>query len=459
MENNEFPFGPKSSLDVEFSSFKDPSAKVFYKEGKIYRLFSENYLPTYRKFMDSGLYQALLDKNLIIPHKEVSKNTISPETVFITYPWEWCFSEFKDAALATLQIQKTALEFGMVLKDATPFNIQFFNNKPVLIDTSSFEEFKGAPWSAYRQFAENFLAPLALISYTDLNLSGLLLSNINGIPLDLASKLLPKKTKFNLNLLAHIHIHSKMQNKYSGNNKKVDAKITKNGLLGIIENLETTVSNLTLSKYKTEWEEYYSNTNYTKDSFMEKENIVKAFGEKVSPKTVWDFGANTGIFSRIFSANGAKTLSFDIDKLAVEKNYLTAKENNEKNILPLVFDLVNPSPALGFDNRERKTLKERAKNIDLVLALALIHHLKITYNVPFCYAAKYFSEISNHLIIEFVDKEDSKIQTMLLNREDIFSDYTKKDFEEAFGKFYNILDSKPISNTKRTLYLMEKRNG
>lgn len=448
---------------LEPSSFRDPDARVFYKDGEVYRKINQRYIKTYEKFMQFGLYDKLANENLIVKHTEIQSENgvvIKPEQVFISYPWEWCFSELKDAALATLKIQKTALEFDMTMKDATPLNIQFLKNKPVLIDTSSFEDFKEKPWAAYRQFCENFLAPLALIAYTDLNLGSLFLGNINGISLELASKLLPLSAKFNLGIYAHIFIHSKMQNKYSENKTAVTAKMSKIQVSNIVDNLYDTVLSINLSKYKTEWAEYYSNTNYTDNSFEAKKEIIDYFKCKINPNTVWDFGCNTGVFSRIFSNGGCKVTAFDIDKLAIEKNYQTAKVNNEENIFPLVFDMVNPSPALGFDNNERQTLKIRAKTIkggvDLILALALVHHLRITYSIPFEYMAKYFSEISKYLIIEFVDKDDSKIQNMLLNREDIFDDYTKENFENVFKNFYNILETKSIPNTKRILYLMEK---
>ncbi len=449
----------KDIEQLETSSFRDPDAKVFLKDGEIYRRISKNYAKTFEKFINSGLYEKLLSENLIIEHTQIESDDliIKPKKVFISYPWEWCFSQLKDAALATLKIQKIALEYNMSLKDATPYNIQFLKNKPLLIDTSSFEDFKEKPWVAYRQFCENFLSPLVLMAYTDLSLSSLFLGNINGISLALASKLLPLKTRFNPNLLWHIHIHSKMQNKYSENKTKYDVKISKNQLLNIIDNLYDTVLGINLKKYKTEWQEYYSNTNYTEDSFGTKKEIITCFKNKINPKTVWDFGSNTGIFSRIFSKEGIDVTAFDIDHLAIEKNYLTAKENGEENIFPLIFDISNPSPALGFNNEERKTLTQRAQNVDLILALALIHHLRITYSIPFSYIAKYFAEISKYLIIEFVDKKDSKIQTMLLNREDIFDDYTKENFEKEFGEFYQILEIKPIDGTKRTLYLMERK--
>ncbi len=447
----------------EESSFKDPDAGVFVENGIYIRKIYERYRPEYEKLMQSGLYENLTAAHLLVKHEEIRRGedciVIKPEQVFVSYPWEWCFSQLKDAALATLKIQQTALEFDMSLKDANCFNIQFLNNKPLLIDTSSFENYEeGSAWVAYRQFCENFIAPLALMAYTDLNLNGLFLMNINGIPLELTSKLLPFKTKFNLNLFTHIHLHCRMQNKYSDNSKKVtNIKISKMQLQNIIKNLQSTVESINLPKYETEWGDYYSFTNYTEKSFEEKKKIIDNFRNIINPEIVWDFGSNTGIFSRIFSDNGSKVIAFDIDKMAIEKNYLKIKHDKETNIFPLVSDLSNPSPSLGWANKERKSLSQRASNVDLILALALIHHLRFTCNIPFENMAEYFSSISRYMIIEFVDKQDSKVQKMLLNRKDVFDDYTQENFESVFGKHYNFIKKEKISDTARTLYLMEKK--
>ena len=451
-------------MKIEASSFKDYDAFVFFESGAIYRKLSENYLPVYKKFIESGLYSKLLEKNLIVEHEEISEDTIKPKKVFISYPWEWCFSQLKDAALATLKIQDTALDYGMSLKDANCYNIQFSDNKPLLIDTSSFETYTdGEPWVAYKQFCENFLSPLCLMAYRDLNLNSLLLGNINGISLELTSKLLPFGTKFNPSLFMHIHLHGKMQERYSQseNQKQVaqSLKMSKFQQKALISDLIKTVENINLKKYKTEWDNYYSFTNYNETSFNQKQEIIKAYREKIQPARVCDFGSNNGFFSRIFSDGGATVFSFDIDKLAVEANYLKAKKDNEKNIFPLVFDMVNPSPALGWNNEERKTLPQRLENIDLSMALALIHHLRFTYNIPFYKMAEYFGKISKYLIIEFVGKKDSKVQMMLSHRKDVFVDYDEENFEKAFSEYYSILDKQKIESAERTMYLMELKNA
>ena len=449
---------------LELSSFKDRDAQVYFEDNVLYRRIYNSYKADYDVLITSGLYRKLTELGLLVEHIEIENfsdeiyKIIKPEEVFITYPWEWSFSQLKSAAIATLEIQKTALEYGMSLKDANCYNIQFNGNKPLLIDTTSFEVYKdGEPWVAYKQFCENFLAPLALMAYTDISLNKLLISNINGIPLDLASKLLPLKTKFNFGLLFHIHMHSKMQNKYNDTNKKqTNLKISKNSQLALLDSLINCINNIKLPGYKTEWEDYYNFTNYSDESFEEKKDIILDYKNIISPKVIWDFGANTGVFSRLFADTADKILALDIDPLAVEKNYKITLKNNESNIIPMVFDLANPSPAVGWNNQERVNLLSRAKNVDLVLALALIHHLRITYNIPFSKMAEYFSQIAPYLIIEFIEKDDSQIQKMLLNREDVFDDYNEENFESAFSKKYTIIKKNKITNTKRVLYLLRE---
>lgn len=445
----------------ETSSFKDMDAQVFVSENKVYRKIFKSYKNTYSKLMESGLYNRLQELGLLIPHREIESSEdciiIEPENVFISYPWEWCFSQIKDAALATLEIQKIALEYNMSLKDANFFNIQFRNNKPVLIDTTSFEEYtEGEPWYAYRQFCENFLTVLSLMSLVDFRLRDLIISNLDGIPLDLASKLLPFRTRFNPGLFMHIHMHSKFQNKYSDNQKKINTgKISKEQLKIFIDNLYSVVSGINPPASKTEWGEYYNSTNYSDESFEIKKNLVKSFVDYVKPSVSIDFGANNGEFSRLIAESCGKVLSLDIDETAVEYNYNKAKQNREQNIIPLVYDILNPSPAVGFENKERKDLVTRTGRVNLVCALALVHHLRIGGNIPFEKQAEFFNTYGKFLIIEYVAKNDSKVEGLLLNRKDVFEDYTLESFENGFSKYYKILKKENIQNTQRTLYLME----
>jgi hypothetical protein len=431
---------------------------------------NQAYAADYARLMDSGLYAKLVETGRLVPHVEAEVRPEVPEAAFkvlhperlpfISYPYEWSFSQLKDAALATLSIQKRALKFGMSLKDASAYNIQFYHGKAALIDTLSFETYQeGEPWVAYRQFCQHFLAPLALMATRDVRLSQLLRVHIDGVPLDLASALLPWWTRWNAGLYVHIHLHARAQKRYAGvavAEARTGRKISREAQLGILENLQATVRKLEWKPKGTEWAEYYDDTNYTDAAFEHKKALIGEWLGEIQPKLVWDLGANTGVFSRLAVSAGAFTVAADIDPAAVEQNYQKSKLAKEQNLLPLVLDLTNPSPALGWHNRERDAFLERGP-ADAVLALALVHHLAISNNVPLPQVAAFFADCGEWLIVEFVPKADSQVQKLLRSRADIFPDYTREGFEMAFGRFYKVQKASQVRESERWLYLMRKK--
>jgi 2-polyprenyl-3-methyl-5-hydroxy-6-metoxy-1,4-benzoquinol methylase len=462
-------------MQRESSSFRDPAGYIYKSDnGTILRVISNYGKSDFDALEKSGLYKELTDEGLLVEHKDVSSGyksklgadvykVIEPEQLpLISYPYEWSYSQYKDAALTTLEVHRRALEKGLSLKDSSAYNIQFFEGKPIFIDTLSFEPYKeGEPWVAYRQFCQHFLAPLALMAYKDVELNKLMSIYIDGVPLGLASKLLPKKAKLKPGILAHIALHARSQAKHESAEKSSVAKlkkatISKSRQLSLIQNLANTIKALPMSKKNTEWGEYYTFTNYSKKSFKQKEKMVHDMAKKVKPKTVWDLGANDGSFSRVVATLGAQVASFDIDPNAVEKNYQVVKRNNEANLLPLLLDLTNPSPAIGWSSSERQSFIQRGP-ADLVMSLALIHHLSISNNVPLPELSKFFAEISKYLIMEFVPKQDSKVQKLLSSRKDIFSSYNEEGFEAAFSEHFKIIDKKKVSGSKRTLYLLRRK--
>jgi len=449
-------------------SFRDPSGFLFFRDGNLYRQVNKKYKECYDKLIDSGLYDSLSSIQLLIPHQDVEIPPEDPENAlriikpspipFISYPYEWSFSQLKHAALLTLEIQKISLEYGMSLKDASAYNIQFFEGKPVFIDTLSFEYYKtGKPWVGYRQFCQHFLAPLALMQYTDIRLGQMLRNNIDGIPLDLASTLLPKKTWLNFGILMHIHMHAKSERKFADVHVPIQPReVSKHAMSGLLDNLTTTIKKMHWQPDGTEWVSYYKDTNYSPEDFECKKEIVSRYLDTVSPKTVWDLGANNGFFSRIASEKGIFTLAFDIDPACVELNYQEIVLKKEPNLLPLLMDLTNPSPGNGWQNAERSSLIERGP-ADTVLALALMHHLAISNNLPLKRIAEFFSKICTSLIIEFIPKSDSQVQKLLVNRTDIFDNYDLEHFEGIFSKYFEILDKEKIGFSERILYLMKIR--
>jgi hypothetical protein len=450
------------------ASFRDPSGFLFTCDGVLYRQVNQIYAADYDRLMTSGLYAKLTESGRLVPHEEVAVKPpapgaykiLRPERVpCVSYPYEWSFGQSKDAALATLSIQKRALKCGMSLKDASAYNIQFFKGKAALIDSLSFESYQeGEPWVAYRQFCQHFLAPLALMAYRDVRLVQLLRVYIDGIPLDLASELLPGRTRWNLGLASHIHLHAQAQKRYSEASiaeQRHGRKMSQEALLGLIESLQNTVRKLEWKPAGTEWGEYYDNTNYSEAAFEHKKQLVAEWAGRVKPRLVWDLGANTGVFTRQAMGPETYAIAWDIDPTAVEQNWMQVRKEKEQAILPLVLDLTNPSPALGWDNRERESFGQRGP-ADLVLALALIHHLAISNNLPFERIAKSMAGWGKWLVIEFVPKSDSQVQKLLRSRKDIFEDYTRQGFEAAFGRYFEILERRAVRESERWMYLMRK---
>ena len=450
------------------SSFRDPAGFVFRRGGVLYRAVHRPGLASYDRLLSSGLYDELVSAGLLVSHDEVAwgddrpeetAKVIRPEEIpFVSYPYEWSFSQLQDAALTTLEIERRSLRRDMTLVDANAYNIQFLRGRPVLIDTLSLRNSEpGEPWSAYRQYCQHFLAPLALMSLRDVRLGQLARVHIDGLPLDLVSALLPFRSYLRSSLLLHLHLHARSQKRFEGREVRVPkGRVSRQARLGLIDSLESATRKLHWRASGTEWAGYYEDTNYTPEGLEEKRLAVEEFVAAVRPRTVWDLGGNVGTFSRASAASGARVISFDIDPACVEKNYLRVRADRERGLLPLLMDFTNPSPPSGWENGERLSLFSRGP-ADAVLALALIHHLAIGNNVPLAHAARFFARTGKSLLIEFVPKSDPQVKRLLVVREDIFDGYTREGFEHAFGEHFEIGRRFPISGSERALYIMERK--
>ncbi len=450
------------------ASFRDPAGFIFIEKGRCYRAVSKGYLAEYELLISSGLYEALTQAGLLIRHQEVKEleksgkypKILCPVHVpFISYPYEWTFSQLKDAALAMLEIQQQAMKHKMSLKDATPYNIQFVEGKPCLIDTLSFETWdQTKPWVPYKQFCEQFLAPLALAAYGHPNILSLQQSMIDGIPLKLAVSFLPLRAKFKFGLLINLIFHAKAQKHTSQSQGAGQRKgnFHAEALSGLIESLKQTVLTLREKKHAGQWGTYYQDCIGNEEYLLQKKEFLKDAVQKIHPSTAWDIGANTGYFSRLLAEQGVFVVSMDGDISCVDENYYLCKQRHLSMVLPLVVDVCHPSPALGWQNRERASLIERGP-ADLIVAFALIHHLAIAKNIPFEKIASFFASCGKWLLIEFVPKDDLNVQTMLSMRKDIFAEYTQKCFENAFRPFFTIKKIEKINRSSRILYFMKKK--
>lgn len=459
---------------IDPASFRDPSGFVYHNGDDIFRAVTSNYSEDYDALMNSGLHSHLVEKGYLIPHQEINARDdferayykiIQPEkVVFISYPYEWCFSQLKDAAILTLEIEKLALEFNMTLKDASAYNIQFHKGKPIHIDTLSFERYEeGNPWQAYRQFCEFFLGPLALMSFVDHRLVLLLKEFINGIPLELTYNLLPFKSKFKIGIYLHLILHSKYQQRYTFENKRKqsirDKKLAKKSLLHLIDNLLRTVKSLNVKNLKTEWNDYYEVGIQSQTYLDHKEIIVSEFFDFVKPTTVCDLGSNDGRFSLLAESKNCTVTSIDSDWRCIEDNYKVIKLKRIQNILPLIIDLTNPSPGIGWDNIERGPIFDHTRTFpcDMMMALAILHHLVISNNILLDQIANFFAKNCRWLTVEFIPKEDEKATYLLENRLDVFSDYSIKGFEKAFSNYFLIEKRIDLNDSIRLLYLMRSK--
>jgi ribosomal protein L11 methylase PrmA len=460
------------TTEVDPGSFRDPSGFVFRRGGRLYRQVNRVFGSEFDRFMSSGLYDELAGADLLTPHEQVGLEhaatpqahaVIAPERVpFVSYPYEWCFGQLQAAALLTLEAQDRALGKGFVLRDASAYNVQFRGSRPLLIDTLSFEPYEpGRPWQAYGQFCEQFLAPLALMSRVDVRCAELLRSRLEGIPLELASRLLPRRTFLSPSLLLHVHLHARAQRRYAGSSvaKTTGGRsVSESTLRGLVTGLRSAVEGLDYEAGGTTWADYADDNSYSDAAADGKRRIVGDFLAEAAPRLVWDLGANTGRYTQLAREQGAYVVAFDLDPAAVERHWRSRFAAEDTSVLPLVTDLANPSPAQGWAHRERQSLAERGP-ADVVLALALLHHLALSRNLPLASIAAFFARLAPVAVVEFVPKEDSQVQRLLQNRPDIFPDYTAAGFEQSFGSQYHIVTARPVPDSTRVVYLLRRRDS
>jgi SAM-dependent methyltransferase len=453
-------------------SFRDPAGVVFRHEGIVYRQVHETAIEALNLLEVSGLFDELCDRRMLVRHEQadvappdpsMSRRVIRPEQIpFVSYPYEWSFGQLKDAALLTLEAQMIALRHGMSLKDASAFNVQFLDGLPILIDTLSFERYKkGAPWVAYRQFCEHFLAPLLIIQSVDPWLSRLSSITADGIPLETASRILPRRSWLRPSALLHVHLHARSIRHFGSRRipEQIQSRgMTRTSLENLIDGLRHSIAGLDWTPTSTQWADYEVKHGYSAAAMNAKREWVQRVLTAIGPKRVWDLGANTGEFSRLAAASGAAVIAIDVDHAAVELNYRRIRSEGLERVHPLWIDLCCPSPQLGWAEAERDGLTNRA-DADCVLALALIHHLAIAANVPLPNIASWLSKLAPHLIIEFVPKEDPQVSRLLVSREDVFFGYGRREFEMALEQWFTIQNCGSIPGTERVLYHAIRRNS
>lgn len=448
-------------MDNISASFRDPAGYVFEKDGELYRQILPYGKSTFEQFLQTGLADKLVTNGKLAAFHLEEENELGPvlrlsRLPYITYPYEWSFSQLRDAALLTLDVMREVLSCGMILKDASAFNVAFHQCHPIFLDHTSFETYnEGMPWRAYRQFAMLFLAPLLLMKKVDLRCLALLREDIGGIPLDLASRLLPKHTWLQPNPLIHIHLHALMEQKYSSDkNAQKTTHLPKKRLLALLEGISDWLTAMHPPKQSTEWAQYYSDNSYSDQSFAFKQQVVREFCAQGKVRCCIDLGANCGVFTKIASEYADTVIAADYDARAVESLYQLGK-NETADIQPMLLDLNNPSPNIGVLNVERDSFFRRT-NAERVLGLALIHHLRITGNWSISQIATLFDKLAPQALVEFVPLDDVQTQRLTRGREEIYQDWTLDNLRAAFLEKYKSCETKSIPQSGRVLLAFNK---
>lgn len=458
-----------SNTSVEWiaGSYKDPAGFVFIQGDNIYRQVNKSYAKTYDVICKDGFYEKLWQEKFLIPHVEVVDvvadstfhyKTLKAEKIpFVTYPYEWSFLMFQKAALFTLDLQIFCVKNGYSLKDATPFNVQFIGTNPIWIDTLSFEKLDATkPWIGYQQFLQTQVYPL-LIHESNPHLKfDILLQNLNGVNAFNTSSLIKSSKKWSISYWMYVYLMKKMGNT-STNKQNQNIQFSQQKQLNILQHLKSFIQSFKAPSLKISWKNYYQDHIEHVDYSDKKWNVLKEFiPQGNTNKFALDLGANTGKYSELLHEKGYYVLSSDFDINCIDEYFRQTEKKQSQNIQIFLFDVAHPSPAIGFGNEERYSITQRLQNkIQLTIALAFIHHLRVTYNIPLQKVAAYLASITKDLVIEFVPPTDSKYIALTAHRKDVFEDYTEENFEKQFSLYFQLKQKTVLAPSQRILYLFK----
>jgi SAM-dependent methyltransferase len=442
---------------------------VYTRDGDLLRQVNRAFADEWDAFEGSPLQRQLIDEEMLVAHETVdtglaytgdAHKVIRPTRIpFISYPYEWSFGQLKDAALLTLRLQRIALRSGYTLRDASAYNVQFLRGRPILIDSLSFERHtQGGPWRAYRQFCEHFLGPLALMSYRDVRLRTATAQFLDGVPIDLTATLLPRRARLRLGLGAHVFLHARAHRSARSTTSEPSGRRPRPvNLERLTESLEGTVRGLRWEPGGTQWVDYDERGSYSAEGLASKDRIVTGLLSGRAPSKIWDLGANAGRYSAIAAELGHEVVAIDADPGSVERIYRRVRDGAEGRIHPLVIDLTNPSPSLGWASEERKSLTARA-DAHVLMAYALVHHLALAAGTPLVRIARWLALLGPELVIEFVPPDDPMAAALLAARQGETQRYDRVAFVQAFEEHWQIDREIPIEDSGRSIFTMQRRS-
>lgn len=458
-----------TSISMDGGSFRDPRGRVYNHNGRIYRTIAPKAQTDYRKLVESGLYSRLVDKGWLTVAAEIETSNVNQALVveherlsFVSYPYEWTFSQLKAAAVHQLDVHLEALNHGLTLSDASAYNVQFIDANPIFIDLLSFVQYEeGMLWAGHRQFCEHYLHPLLFTTTFGIPFNNWLRSSIEGLSGQDLVRLMPLRNKLSPRTFFNVILPCWLQQSSSGNDVAIQRaskrRLSKAALEFMLTSLRNWVQGMTLKAGKTTWDDYYEvGHNYSQSEAEAKHRIVSEFIARWKPTTVWDMGCNTGEFSETALAAGAmRVIGFDFDQTALEGAYRRAKEKRLA-FLPLFQDAANPSPDQGWNGAERKSLMSR-RNADALIALAFEHHLAIGRNIPLDQLISWLVSLAPVGLVEFIPRGDSNLDRLLRHREEVFDDYTEDNFRSAIETVARVDRVDVVSASGRKLYWYSRR--
>jgi hypothetical protein len=465
----------QTNLVLEPGSFRDWDSRVFVSPDGIVRALTEAGAADWEALAQSDLFRELTETGELVA-TEVAGDDVLAEVQrldpsggwtaalvhgripFVSYPYEWPFSMLKDAALLQLRLLSAALAEGLMLKDSTPYNVQWRGARPVFVDVGSFERAReGEPWAGYRQFCMLFLYPLMLEAYRGTPFQPWLRGSIDGIsPTDFRS-LFTRRDMFRRGALRHVFLHANLEARYASRGGEVRSELSEAGfdrrlVEANVAGMTKLVRQLDPRRSSTAWADYRSTCTYDDSDTARKDDFVTRVVHARRRELVWDLGGNDGRYSRIASSAADYVVAVDSDRQVVDALYSALRAEGDRKILPLVVDLSDPSPARGWANAERATLVDRGAP-DLVLALALVHHLSISGNVPLREVVGWLRSHDCEVVVEFPHRDDPMVQRLLsAKRDDSHPDYSRETFHALVGASFRIAETLELPSGTRTLY-------
>lgn len=464
-----------SGAALDGASFRDPDGRVFCLNGDVLRGLTVEGVADWEAFAASGLLARLVEAGDLVettaadPEALEALRAVDPNGQWVaalrherlpvvSYPYEWSFSMLRDAALLQLRITRDALGVGIALKDATPYNVQWRGARPVFIDVGSFARARqGEPWLGYRQFCMLFLYPLLLEAYKGIPFQPWLRGSLEGIHPSEARALLRGRDTLRGGVLKHVALHAKLERSHADRTSDVREELRSAGfdrqlIEANLEGLENLVRGLEPPGGATEWSDYGATCSYSEDDTRTKEEFVRAAVRRSAPSLVWDLGCNDGRYSRIAAEGSEYTVALDADRGVVDRLYVALKHEGARGVLPLVGDVADPSPGLGWRGRERLPLVGRGSP-DLVLALAVVHHLTIGRTIPVRELVDWLADLDSELVVEFPERHDEMVKRLLARKRDgSHPEYNRDDFEAALGSRFSIVDTLGLPSGTRTMY-------